>query len=186
MTGQDNYCVSGTRYLGVNRPGASTHVLVPDSKYLVDEAANEGFAATLACSGLTAYSAAAKLRRWRRGPHRRARLRRPRPHRHLDPARTRREEHRRLRYRREARGRGQDGRQGLNTRRRPRQSCKGSRRRSTSWAVPPLRRWESARCARRPLRHLRPLWRRTRASFAADCAARDRHRRLVRGKSSGA
>ena len=35
--GQDNYCVSGTRYLGVNRPGAySTHVLVPDSKYLVD------------------------------------------------------------------------------------------------------------------------------------------------------
>ena len=34
---EDNYCVSGTRYLGVNRAGAySTHVLVPDSKYLVD------------------------------------------------------------------------------------------------------------------------------------------------------
>lgn len=61
--GQDNYCVSGTRYLGVNRAGAySTHVLVPDSKYLVDASGvDEGFAATLACSGLTAYSAAAKL-----------------------------------------------------------------------------------------------------------------------------
>jgi D-arabinose 1-dehydrogenase-like Zn-dependent alcohol dehydrogenase len=61
--GQDNYCVSGTRYLGVNRAGAySTHVLVPDAKYLVDASGvEEGFAATLACSGLTAYSAAAKL-----------------------------------------------------------------------------------------------------------------------------
>jgi D-arabinose 1-dehydrogenase-like Zn-dependent alcohol dehydrogenase len=61
--GQDNYCVSGTRYLGVNRAGAySTHVLVPDPKYLVDgSGVEEGFAATLACSGLTAYSAAAKL-----------------------------------------------------------------------------------------------------------------------------
>ena len=61
--GQDNYCVSGTRYLGVNRAGAySTHVLVPDSKYLIDASGvDEGFAATLACSGLTAYSAAAKL-----------------------------------------------------------------------------------------------------------------------------
>jgi D-arabinose 1-dehydrogenase-like Zn-dependent alcohol dehydrogenase len=61
--GQDNYCVSGSRYLGVNRPGAySTHVLVPDPKYLVDAAGiEEGFAATLACSALTAYSAAQKL-----------------------------------------------------------------------------------------------------------------------------
>jgi D-arabinose 1-dehydrogenase-like Zn-dependent alcohol dehydrogenase len=63
--GQDNYCVSGIRYLGVSRPGAySTHVLVPDPKYLVDaKGIDEGFAATLACSGLTAYSAAAKLPR---------------------------------------------------------------------------------------------------------------------------
>jgi D-arabinose 1-dehydrogenase-like Zn-dependent alcohol dehydrogenase len=63
--GQDNYCVSGIRYLGVSRPGAySTHVLVPDPKYLVDATGiDEGFAATLACSGLTAYSAAAKLPR---------------------------------------------------------------------------------------------------------------------------
>ena len=61
--GQDNYCVSGIRFLGVSRPGAySTHLLVPDAKYLVDPTGiDEAFAATLACSGLTAYSAAAKL-----------------------------------------------------------------------------------------------------------------------------
>ena len=61
--GQDNYCVSGSRILGVNRAGGySTHVLVPDAKYLVDAAGiDEAFAATLACSGVTAYSAAAKL-----------------------------------------------------------------------------------------------------------------------------
>jgi D-arabinose 1-dehydrogenase-like Zn-dependent alcohol dehydrogenase len=61
--GQDNYCVSGSRFLGVNRAGAySTHLLVPDAKYLVDTAGIEdSFAATLACSALTAYSAAAKL-----------------------------------------------------------------------------------------------------------------------------
>jgi alcohol dehydrogenase, propanol-preferring len=61
--GQDNYCVSGSRYLGVNVPGAySTHVLVPDAKYLLDATGiDESFAATLACSALTAYSAAAKL-----------------------------------------------------------------------------------------------------------------------------
>ena len=61
--GQDNYCVSGSRYLGVNRAGAySTHLLVPDAKYLVDTAGiDDSFAATLACSALTAYSAAAKL-----------------------------------------------------------------------------------------------------------------------------
>ena len=61
--GQDNYCVSGSRILGVNRPGAySTHVLAPDPKYLVDATGiNDAFAATLACSGVTAYSASAKL-----------------------------------------------------------------------------------------------------------------------------
>jgi D-arabinose 1-dehydrogenase-like Zn-dependent alcohol dehydrogenase len=61
--GQDNYCVSGSRILGVNRAGAySTHVVVPDAKYLVDAAGiDDAFAATLACSGLTAYSAATKL-----------------------------------------------------------------------------------------------------------------------------
>ena len=61
--GQDNYCVSGIRFLGVSRPGAySTHLLVPEPKYLVDAAGiDDAFAATLSCSGLTAYSAAAKL-----------------------------------------------------------------------------------------------------------------------------
>jgi D-arabinose 1-dehydrogenase-like Zn-dependent alcohol dehydrogenase len=61
--GQDNYCVSGTRFLGVNRPGAySTHVIVPDAKYLLDTAGiDDSFAATLACSAVTAYSAANKL-----------------------------------------------------------------------------------------------------------------------------
>ena len=61
--GQDNYCVSGSRFLGVNRPGAySTHVIVPDPKYLLDTAGiDDAFAATLACSAVTAYSAARKL-----------------------------------------------------------------------------------------------------------------------------
>jgi len=61
--GRDNYCVSGSRILGVNRSGAyASHVIVPDAKYLVDAAGiDEAFAATLACSGLTAYSASAKL-----------------------------------------------------------------------------------------------------------------------------
>lgn len=60
--GQDNYCLSA-RFLGILRPGAyATHVLVPDPKYLVDaRGVDESFAATLACSGLTAYSALDKL-----------------------------------------------------------------------------------------------------------------------------
>ena len=62
-SGQDNYCVSGSRFLGVNRAGAyASHVLVPHPKYLVDASGiDDAFAATLACSGLTTYSAAAKL-----------------------------------------------------------------------------------------------------------------------------
>jgi D-arabinose 1-dehydrogenase-like Zn-dependent alcohol dehydrogenase len=61
--GQDNYCVSGSRFLGVNRPGAySTHVLVPDPKYLLDTTGiDDSFAATLACSAVTAHSATTKL-----------------------------------------------------------------------------------------------------------------------------
>ncbi|MBV9189716.1 MAG: alcohol dehydrogenase catalytic domain-containing protein [Betaproteobacteria bacterium] len=61
--GQENHCISGTRYLGVNRAGAySTHLLVPDPKYLIDIGGiDDSFAATLACSALTAYSAANKL-----------------------------------------------------------------------------------------------------------------------------
>jgi len=61
--GQDNYCVSGSRFLGVNRAGAySTHVLVPDARYLLDASGiDDAFASTLACSAVTAYSAVAKL-----------------------------------------------------------------------------------------------------------------------------
>ena len=61
--GLDNYCVSGSRFMGVNRAGAyASHLLVPHPKYLVDSAGvDDAFAATLACSGLTTYSAAAKL-----------------------------------------------------------------------------------------------------------------------------
>ena len=63
VSGQDNYCVSGSRFLGVNRPGAyASHVLVPHPKYLVDsQGIDDAFASTLACSGLTTYSASAKL-----------------------------------------------------------------------------------------------------------------------------
>ena len=62
-SGQDNYCVSGTRFLGVNRPGAyASHVLIPHPRYLVDSSGvDDAFASTLACSGLTTYSATAKL-----------------------------------------------------------------------------------------------------------------------------
>ena len=60
--GLDNYCVA-MRSLGVTRPGAySTHVLVPHPRYLVDAGGvDEAFAATLACSGITAYSAIGKI-----------------------------------------------------------------------------------------------------------------------------
>jgi len=61
--GQDNYCVSGTRFLGVNRSGAyASHMIVPDSRYLLDASGiEESFAATLACSALTAYSGINKM-----------------------------------------------------------------------------------------------------------------------------
>ena len=60
--GLDNYCTA-MRTIGVVRPGAySTHLLVPHAKYLVDATGvDESFAATLACSGVTAYSAVSKL-----------------------------------------------------------------------------------------------------------------------------
>jgi len=59
---KDNLCTA-MRTIGVIRPGAySTHLLVPHPKYLVDASGvDEAFAATLACSGVTAYSAARKL-----------------------------------------------------------------------------------------------------------------------------
>jgi len=62
-SGQDNYCVSGSRFLGVNRPGAyATHMLVPEPKYLIDTTGiDDSFACTLACSAVTVYSAINKL-----------------------------------------------------------------------------------------------------------------------------
>jgi alcohol dehydrogenase, propanol-preferring len=60
--GFDNYCMK-QRFVGVMTPGAySTHLLVPHPKYLVDASGiDDSFAATLACSGLTAHSAIGKL-----------------------------------------------------------------------------------------------------------------------------
>jgi D-arabinose 1-dehydrogenase-like Zn-dependent alcohol dehydrogenase len=60
--GQENYCLS-QRFVGVFRPGAyASHLLVPDPKYLLDaEGIDDSFAATLACSGVTTYSAIRKL-----------------------------------------------------------------------------------------------------------------------------
>ncbi len=59
---RDNYCTA-MRSIGVTRPGAyASHLLVPHPKYLVDAAGiDESFAATLACSGITTYSAIRKL-----------------------------------------------------------------------------------------------------------------------------
>jgi D-arabinose 1-dehydrogenase-like Zn-dependent alcohol dehydrogenase len=60
--GQDNHCMA-PRWLGVQRPGGySDHLLVPHPRYLVDASGiDPAWAATLACSGLTTYSAAARL-----------------------------------------------------------------------------------------------------------------------------
>lgn len=60
--GLDNYCLQ-QRFVGIMKPGAySTHLLVPHPRYLVDASGvDEAFASTLACSGLTAYSAIGKL-----------------------------------------------------------------------------------------------------------------------------
>jgi len=59
---RDNYCAAG-RNIGVARYGGyADHVLVPDEKYLVDIAGlDPSWAATLACSGLTAFAAVRKV-----------------------------------------------------------------------------------------------------------------------------
>jgi alcohol dehydrogenase, propanol-preferring len=61
-SGLDNSCAAG-KNLGVARHGGyAEHVLVPDDKYLVDiSGLDPSWAATLACSGLTAYSAVDKV-----------------------------------------------------------------------------------------------------------------------------
>lgn len=60
--GRDNYCPAG-KNLGVARHGGyAEHILVPHDRYLVDIAGlDPSWAATMACSGLTAYSAAHKV-----------------------------------------------------------------------------------------------------------------------------
>ena len=60
--GQENYCLA-PRFLGVVKPGAyGTHMLIPHPRYLIDASGiDDSFAATLSCSGLTAYSAINKL-----------------------------------------------------------------------------------------------------------------------------
>lgn len=51
------------RNVGIAMPGAfATHLLVPDPKYLVETSGiDDAFAATLACSGVTCYSAISKV-----------------------------------------------------------------------------------------------------------------------------
>ncbi|TGE01093.1 alcohol dehydrogenase [Methylobacterium nonmethylotrophicum] len=60
--GEENLCAAG-RCLGVHRPGGFAEaVVVPHPRYLIDvEGLDPSAAATLACSGLTAYSALRKV-----------------------------------------------------------------------------------------------------------------------------
>lgn len=60
--GMDNHCMS-PRWVGVQKPGGyGDHLLIPHPRYLVDSSGiDPAWAATLACSGLTTYSAVSKL-----------------------------------------------------------------------------------------------------------------------------
>jgi propanol-preferring alcohol dehydrogenase len=60
--GRENACPRG-RNIGVARPGGyADHLVVPHPRYLIDIGdLDPSWAATLACSGLTAYSAASKV-----------------------------------------------------------------------------------------------------------------------------
>lgn len=59
----DNMCARPPRTIGFYRNGGyATHVLVPDARYLVPlDGIDPALAATYACSGITVYSAIAKL-----------------------------------------------------------------------------------------------------------------------------
>lgn len=61
VRGEDNYCAK-SQALGIFRPGGfAEQIPVPHEKYLVDiDGLDPAWAATLACSGVTAYSAAHK------------------------------------------------------------------------------------------------------------------------------
>ncbi len=60
--GEENICAA-PRHLGINVDGGfASHVLVPHPRYLIDHAPlPAAFAATLMCSGLTAYAALKRL-----------------------------------------------------------------------------------------------------------------------------
>lgn len=62
VKGLDHLC-NGMAAMGIARPGGfATHLMVPHSRYLVDVTGlDPARAAVLACSGVTAYSAACKL-----------------------------------------------------------------------------------------------------------------------------
>src|SRR5690348_12031362 len=62
LAGDENLCVRN-QFLGVSKDGGfATHVLVPDAKYLLDyDPLPVGMAATLMCSGITAYGALKRL-----------------------------------------------------------------------------------------------------------------------------
>jgi len=61
--GRENDCAN-TAPLGVRRPGGyADHVIIPDGKYLVDiKGVDPHYACTLACAGITSYSAIRKAR----------------------------------------------------------------------------------------------------------------------------
>ncbi len=60
--GRETQCLKH-RFIGISKPGGyATHLLVPHPQYLLDPGGiDDGFAATLACAGLTAQSAINKL-----------------------------------------------------------------------------------------------------------------------------
>ena len=62
LEGMDNHCMA-PRYLGIQRSGGyADHMIAPHPRYLIDATGiDPAWAATLACSGLTTYSAVAKL-----------------------------------------------------------------------------------------------------------------------------
>jgi D-arabinose 1-dehydrogenase-like Zn-dependent alcohol dehydrogenase len=61
--GLDNYCMAA-RMIGIQRPGGyADHLIVPHPRYLIDASGIDPvWAATLSCSGLSTYSAVAKLK----------------------------------------------------------------------------------------------------------------------------
>jgi len=60
--GSDNYCMA-PNMIGIQRPGGyADHLLVPHPRYLIDASGIDPvWAATLACAGLSTYSAVSKL-----------------------------------------------------------------------------------------------------------------------------